>query len=73
MELTYKILFIVTFYFTIIIQITNIKHLFTISLADITAIIVFLFNKKSNWFTLFLHLSMWFYQIYFWFSYFKII
>ena len=68
MEILLKIIFIITFYFTILRFFTHIK-LFETKLYNIDEALQF----KKNYFWLFLNWFMWFYQIYFWFNYFNII
>lgn len=66
--LIYKFLFIVTFYFTIIRWITLLK-IFEKNLNSFNNSL----GLKDNYLTVIINWLMWFYQIYWWFSYFKII
>lgn len=60
--------FCVTFYFTIIRYITQIK-IFHLQLNNLTQSL----GIKENKFWIIIAWSMWFYQIYFWFHYFNIV
>ncbi len=67
METLKTILFLITFYCTIVVSVTQTK-LFQIMLADWVSA----FKLKHNWLTTIISLLMWLYQIWFWFGYFGI-
>lgn len=68
MNILMTILFVVTFYFTILRQITTLK-IFDFYINSFNKAL----NIEENYLTIIIIWLMWFYQIYFWFSYFKII